>query len=269
MGSLPSRTKQLVIQPSSAAAMQATAPLQTGLNSYVAVALCSFPAGGEAETVLQPGEQLNVLSEDGEWWNVMSLATSKECLVPSSHVAKVWHRWLYEGVSREKAEELLLLPCNGSGSFLIRESQTRQGCYSLSVRRTNHSSWDSVKHYRINRLENGWLFIAPRLTFPSLQELVDYYSETGDGLCCLLKEPCFIQGAVRAPAQNLAPPVVVKKSALNWQELDSSALLSEAPPTEGESPVSLGLREAISSYLFLTEELPLEKGEKGSLWKSA
>ncbi|CAM4549571.1 unnamed protein product [Lepidochelys kempii] len=265
MGSLPSRTKQLVIQSSPAAAMQATAPVQTGLNSYVAVALCSFPAGGEVETILRPGEQLNVLSEDGDWWNVVSLATGKECSVPSSHVAKVWHRWLYEGISREKAEELLLLPCNRSGSFLIRESQTRQGCYSLSVRHTNHSSWDSVKHYRINRLENSWLYIAPRLTFPSLQALVDYYSEIGDGLCCLLKEPCFTQGAVRAPAQDLAPPVVIKKSALNWQELDSSALLSEAPPTEGESPISLGLREAISSYLFLTEELP---PEKGSLWKS-
>uniref|UniRef100_A0A674JWE6 Src like adaptor 2 n=1 Tax=Terrapene triunguis TaxID=2587831 RepID=A0A674JWE6_9SAUR len=188
---------------------------------------------------------------------------------PGAQCPVIAARWLYEGVSREKAEELLLLPCNRSGSFLIRESQTRQGCYSLSVRRTNHSSWDSIKHYRINRLENGWLYIAPRLTFPSLQELVDYYSEIGDELCCLLKEPCFIQGAVRVPAQNLAPPVVIKKSALNWQELDSSALFSEAPPPEGESPVSLGLREAISSYLFLTEELPPEKGEKGSLWKSA
>lgn len=36
-------------------------------------------------------------------------------------------RWLYEGVSRQKAEELLLRPGNRSGSFLIRESQTRQG----------------------------------------------------------------------------------------------------------------------------------------------
>lgn len=36
-------------------------------------------------------------------------------------------RWLYEGVSRQKAEELLLQPGNRSGSFLIRESQTRQG----------------------------------------------------------------------------------------------------------------------------------------------
>ncbi|XP_074868108.1 src-like-adapter 2 isoform X3 [Carettochelys insculpta] len=237
----------------------------------MAVALCSFPVGEEAEPVLRPGEQLSVLSEDGEWWAVVSLATGEECLVPSSHVAKVWHRWLYEGVSREKAEELLLLPCNHSGSFLIRESQTRRGGYSLSVRHSNRASWDSVKHYRIHRLENGWLYIAPRLTFPSLQALVDHYSEIAEGLCCLLKEPCFIQGAVRAPAQALPPPVVVKKATLNWQELNSAVLFSEAPPADEESPVSLGLREAISSYLFLSEGLPPESGsgEKDSEWKSA
>ncbi|KAM6053406.1 src-like-adapter 2 isoform 2-T3 [Theristicus caerulescens] len=85
-------------------------------------------------------------------------------------------RWLYEGVSRQKAEELLLRPGNRSGSFLIRESQTRRGCYSLSVRRSERASWDSVTHYRIHRLENGWLYISPRLTFPSLHDLVDHYS---------------------------------------------------------------------------------------------
>uniref|UniRef100_A0A8C8VN92 Src-like-adapter 2 n=1 Tax=Pelusios castaneus TaxID=367368 RepID=A0A8C8VN92_9SAUR len=262
MGSLPSRRQQLVSQSSP------IAPMQAGLNSSVAVAVCSFPAGGEVETILRPGEQLQILSEDGEWWTVVSLATGRECVVPSSHVAKVRHRWLYEGISREKAEELLLLPCNHSGSFLIRESQTRKGGYSLSVRRSNQASWDSVKHYRIHRLENGWLYIAPRLTFPSLQDLVDYYTEIGEGLCCLLREPCFIHGAERAPAPN-PPPAVVKPSALNWQELDSSVLFSAAPATE-EAPVSLGLREAISSYLFLTEGLPPASGssEKSSLWKS-
>ncbi|KAJ1124699.1 hypothetical protein NDU88_003148, partial [Pleurodeles waltl] len=83
--------------------------------------------------------------------------------------------WLYEGISREKAEELLLLNCNHGGAFLIRESQTRKGGYSLSIRRTSHASWDSIKHYRINRLENGWFYIAPRLTFSTLHDLVEYY----------------------------------------------------------------------------------------------
>lgn len=44
------------------------------------------------------------------------------------------------------------------------------------MRRTELASWDAVTHYRIHRLENGWLYISPRLTFPSLHDLVDHYS---------------------------------------------------------------------------------------------
>lgn len=36
-------------------------------------------------------------------------------------------RWLFEGVGRQKAEELLLLPGNRVGSFLVRESTTERG----------------------------------------------------------------------------------------------------------------------------------------------
>lgn len=50
------------------------------------------------------------------------------------------------------------------------------GCYSLSVRRGERAAWASVTHYRIHRLDNGWLYISPRLTFPSLHNLVDHYS---------------------------------------------------------------------------------------------
>lgn len=52
------------------------------------------------------------------------------------------------------------------------------GCYSLSIRLSRPASWDRIRHYRIQRLDNGWLYISPRLTFPSLQALVDHYSGT-------------------------------------------------------------------------------------------
>ncbi|NXY43534.1 SLAP2 protein, partial [Ceuthmochares aereus] len=230
------------------------------------LALCDFPSGAGAAAVLRMGEQLRVLSEDGEWWLVHSQVSGKECQVPSSCVAKVRYRWLYEGVSRQKAEELLLGPGNQSGSFLIRESQTRRGCFSLSVRHSQRGSWDSVTHYRIHRLENGWLYISPRLTFPSLQDLVEHYSELGEGLCCTLGEPCSVEGAKVATAPAL--PAVVKKPSLNWDKIDSSLLFSEATSLpEEDSPISLGLREAISSYLLLTdapEPSPTAKGAKSS-----
>ncbi|XP_031461508.1 src-like-adapter 2 isoform X1 [Phasianus colchicus] len=271
MGILPSREKPLSAAPSAAVPAPSPLPTQAAPGGFQALALCDFPSGAGATAVLRMGEQLRVLSEDGEWWLVASQVSGKECLIPSSCVAKVRHRWLYEGVSREKAEELLLQPGNHSGAFLIRESQTRRGGFSLSVRRTELASWDAVTHYRIHRLENGWLYISPRLTFPSLHDLVDHYSECGEGLCCTLREPCVMEVAKAVPA--LVRPAVVQKPTLNWNKIDSSVLLSEAvpPPGEGDedSPISLGLREAISSYLLLTDGVdpetdPVGKGAKSS-----
>ncbi|NXK10900.1 SLAP2 protein, partial [Herpetotheres cachinnans] len=231
-------------------------------SSFLALALCDFPSGAGVATVLRMGELLRILSEDGEWWLVVSEVSGKECHIPSSCVAKIRYRWLYEGVSRQKAEELLLQPGNRSGSFLVRESQTRRGCYSLSVRRSERASWDSVTHYRIHRLENGWLYISPGLTFPSLHDLVDHYSEFGEGLCCTLREPCSMEGARAAPVPTM--PAVVKKPSLNWDKIDSSLLFSEATaPPEEDSPISLGLREAISSYLLVTETAAPKQGPAG------
>ncbi|OWK03529.1 SLA2 [Cervus elaphus hippelaphus] len=92
-----------------------------------AVALGSFPVGEQAELSLRLGEPLTIISEDGDWWTVLSDISGREYSVPSIHVARISHGWLYEGLSREKAEELLLLPGNRGGAFLIRESQTRRG----------------------------------------------------------------------------------------------------------------------------------------------
>ncbi|XP_042317497.1 src-like-adapter 2 isoform X4 [Sceloporus undulatus] len=229
MGIFPSRRKEITAEPSpqnSQCLNPSLVVTPPGANISIAIAVCNFPSG-HAEPILRMGEQLKLLSE-----------------------------WLYEGISRAKAEELLLLPYNCEGSFLVRDSQVRKGCYSLSIRHTSHASWDCVKHYRINCLENSWLYISPRLTFSSLQELVDYYSETRDGLCCCLKEPCFIQGSTSHLLHNLSKPVVVSKPALNWQEINSSDFLAEGPVPE-DSPISLGLREAVTSYLLITEDRPL------------
>ncbi|XP_067856377.1 src-like-adapter 2 [Heptranchias perlo] len=256
MGSRPSksrrRTDSVMSSPS------ASQPSADVSKVMVVVALYNYPSASDSEPVISVGERLNVVSEEGDWWKVVSMATGKECHIPCNYVAKVYHRWLFEGISREKAEELLLLPSNRSGAFMMRESQTRKGSYSLSVRRSNNASWDSIKHYRINRLPNGWFYISPRLTFPSLHNMVDYYSESVEGLCCTLKEPCHIQGPPAAQRHH-PDPVVVQKPQLNWSEVDSSALINDNKEPGEESPISVGLREAINSYLFMTEELGLDE----------
>ncbi|KAG7477937.1 hypothetical protein MATL_G00074860 [Megalops atlanticus] len=261
MGSRPSKGGRR----SSALTHQDT-PEPTILDNqrYVVVALYNYPAGGPADCSIRVGERLNVLSDEGDWWRVSSTATGKESYMPSNYTAKVFHSWLFEGISREKAEELLLLPHNQAGSFIIRESQTRRGAYSLSVRRTTSSSWDSVKHYRIHQLQNGFFYISPGLTFPSLFQLVDHYSETNAGLCCLLREPCFIQGSNNVPVVTGPPPMAVRKPTLNWKDVDSSMIFSRDKVDTEESLVSEGLREAINSYLFMTEETNCE--DCGQKW---
>ncbi|XP_074068119.1 src-like-adapter 2 isoform X2 [Macrotis lagotis] len=264
MGSLPSRRRRSLHVPGLSASGQGAGLLQEGLlttvpteeNKTMAVALDSFPAGDRGELVLRLGEPLTIISDNGEWWRVISEATNKEFSVPSSHVAKISHGWLYEGLNREKAEDLLLLPSNRGGSFLIRESQTRRDAYSLSVRLSRPTSRDVVRHYRIHRLENGWFYISPRLTFPSLQALVDYYTEMADDLCSLLKEPCAFHQVL--PLKNIPPPVTVQRPALNWKEVDSSLLLSEVSSSGDTCPISVGLREAIGTYLSMTEDPSLD-----------
>ncbi|NWT06617.1 SLAP2 protein, partial [Mionectes macconnelli] len=235
-------------------------------SGFQALALCDFPSGAGVAAVLRMGEQLRILSEDGEWWLVVSEVSGKECHVPSSCVAKIRHGWLYEGLSRQKAEELLLRPGNHSGSFLIRESQSRRGRHSLSLRRGERAACASVTHYRIHRLENGWIYISPGLTFPSLHSLVEHYSEFSEGLCCPLTQPCSTDGIRAAPAPT---PPLAKSPALHWDKIDSSLLLSENTSPQEESPFSPGLREAISSYLLLSESdsaepEPTGKGAKNS-----
>ncbi|KAI5940533.1 src-like-adapter 2 isoform X2 [Manis javanica] len=239
-------------------------------SKATAVALGSYPVGEHAELSLRLGEPLTIISEDGDWWTVLSEDSGREYSIPSIHVAKISHGWLYEGLSREKAEELLLLPGNPGGAFLIRESQTRKGCYSLSVRLSRPTSWDRIRHYRIQRLDNGWLYISPRLTFPSLQALVDHYSELAEDICCLLKEPCALQRAGLLPGKAIPLPATVQRTPLNWEELDSSLLFSEAPATGEAALLSEGLREAISSYISLTGDISLDdakaqsRGRKGN-----
>ncbi|KAM3921423.1 src-like-adapter 2 [Leptodactylus fuscus] len=263
MGSLPSKRGYSTI-----GATMSTAQINpVVVDKCVFVALYNFPAGGQGDLSIRLGEQLNILSEDGDWWKVKSVFTGQECYMPRKYVTRVYNRWLYKGINREKAEELLLVSSNQSGSFLIRESETRRGCYTLSVRKSNQAAADSIKHYRISQLQNGWFYISPRLTFSTLQDMVDYYSEMADGICCILKEPCVVQFLV-PPAAPSSEPVIVRKPTLNWRDLDSSALFS-GDSNEEDCPVSLGLREAVSSYMFMTDDKDsMAALEREHLWKT-
>ncbi|XP_062316373.1 tyrosine-protein kinase HCK-like isoform X1 [Osmerus eperlanus] len=157
------------------------------------IALYDYEAVNEGDLAFKKGDKLKILVESGEWWKAMAMATGQEGYIPSNYVAKdtlETEEWFFKGVSRKDAERQLLASGNKTGSFMIRDSETTQGSYSLSVRDSDVQSGDTVKHYKIRSLDNGGFYISPRITFSTLQDLVIHYKKQGDGLCQALTSPC-------------------------------------------------------------------------------
>ncbi|XP_073481237.1 tyrosine-protein kinase Blk [Aquarana catesbeiana] len=144
---------------------------------------------------LQKGEKLQLLSDTvGEWWFAKSEVSGQEGYIPSNYVTEVAglesEKFFFNNITRKDAERQLLAPENIPGTFLIRESETNPGTYSLSVRDKDATRGDLVKHYKIRMLDNGGYYISPTLTFSSLQDLVKHYTERADGLCRKLEKHC-------------------------------------------------------------------------------
>ncbi|XP_008330213.1 src like adaptor 1a [Cynoglossus semilaevis] len=214
-------------------------------EDILAVVLQDYPSPQISEPTYRIGEKLRVLERGDYWWRVCSVGTGKENYIPHSHVATVYHGWLYEGVQRKNAEELLLLPENKVGSFLVRENMKERGTYSLSVKH------QVIKHYRIHRLDNSWYFISPGLTFQCLEDMISHYSEAADGLCCMLTSPCLSGTATQWDAEPIAPPVVMRRN-FDWKKVDRNQLVST--DSCSDSIVSYGVRNSIAAYLSLSED---------------
>ncbi|XP_010733077.1 src like adaptor 1a [Larimichthys crocea] len=231
-----------------------------GLEDDMVVVLQDYPSAEISEPIYRMGEKLRLIAQDAYWWRVCSVQTGMENYIPYSHVAKVYHGWLFEGVERQRAEVLLSLPGNRVGSFLVRESARERGQYSLSVKHR------TIKHYRIFRLDNSWYYISPRLTFQCLEDMINHYSDFADGLCCVLTAPC-LSGMTPTPAATSeAPPVVMRRN-FDWKKVERGQLVSTESCSD--NMVSYGVRNSIAAYLSFSGNQPnAETGAKNRKKKS-
>ncbi|KAM4031288.1 tyrosine-protein kinase HCK isoform 1-T6 [Anomaloglossus baeobatrachus] len=165
-----------------------------GDDPVMLVALYDYDGVHPDDLTFQKGDNLQLLEESGEWWKARLTQTGQEGYIPSNYVGRVnsleSEDWYFKAVGRKEAERQLLSPENQAGAFMIRDSETMKGCYSLSVRDYNSQSGNMVKHYKIRTLDNGGFYVSPRKTFSSLQELVSYYKSNMDGLCQYLTKAC-------------------------------------------------------------------------------
>uniref|UniRef100_A0A8C1RN76 Tyrosine-protein kinase n=1 Tax=Cyprinus carpio TaxID=7962 RepID=A0A8C1RN76_CYPCA len=173
--------------PSSTLNPSRPAPI-TGGGVTLFIALYEYDARTEDDLSFQKGEKFHIINNtEGDWWEARSLDTGKSGYIPSNYVAPVdsiqAEEWYFGKMGRKDAERQLLAQDNPRGTFLIRESETTKGAYSLSVRDWDDAKGDHVKHYKIRKLDNGGYYITTRTQFDTVQELVEHYT----GQCNTLK----------------------------------------------------------------------------------
>ncbi|KAM4692018.1 tyrosine-protein kinase HCK [Rhinophrynus dorsalis] len=165
-----------------------------GEEITVLLALYDYDGVHPGDLTFRKGDQLQLIEESGEWWKARLIDTGEEGFIPSNYVGRVnsleSEEWYFKGVSRKEAERQLLSPLNKTGAFMIRDSETMKGCFSLSVRDFSPQSGDTVKHYKIRTLDDGGFYVSTKITFSSLQDLVSHYQSKLDGLCQCLTVPC-------------------------------------------------------------------------------
>uniref|UniRef100_A0A8B9MAH4 GRB2-related adapter protein n=1 Tax=Accipiter nisus TaxID=211598 RepID=A0A8B9MAH4_9AVES len=135
------------------------------------VALYNFQATEKDELPFQKGDTLKILNmEDDQNWYKAELYGC-EGFVPKNYIKVKPHPWYAGRISRHLAEEQLLKRKH-LGAFLIRDSESTPGEFSISVNYGQH-----VQHFKVLRERNGKYFLWEE-KFNSLNELVDFYRTT-------------------------------------------------------------------------------------------
>uniref|UniRef100_A0A3B1IZM0 GRB2 related adaptor protein b n=1 Tax=Astyanax mexicanus TaxID=7994 RepID=A0A3B1IZM0_ASTMX len=132
-----------------------------------AEALYSFRATECDELSFQKGDILKVtnMDDDPNWYTAE--LSGRRGYVPKNYINVRPHAWFVGGISRQAAEgRLRPLEC---GAFLIRESESTPGEFSVSV-----SYGDHVQHFKVLKDGLGQYFIWDEV-FSSLNQLVDFY----------------------------------------------------------------------------------------------
>ncbi|XP_062267187.1 tyrosine-protein kinase fynb isoform X8 [Platichthys flesus] len=156
----------------------------TGVTLFVA--LYDYEARTEDDLTFRKGERFQIInSTEGDWWDARSLTSGGSGFIPSNYVAPVdsiqAEDWYFGKLGRKDAERQLLSTGNSRGTYLIRESETTKGAFSLSIRDWDDVKGDHVKHYKIRKLDSGGYYITTRAQFDALQQLVQHYSGTWNG----------------------------------------------------------------------------------------
>ena len=122
--------------------------------------------------------------------------------------------WYFGKISRVETQKQLMSEPNTHGSFLVRESESTVNTYALSIR-----DQDSVRHYKIKTLDSGGFFISKNHEFDTIQNLVAFYLQQPEGLCCKLLAACI------KVSHWISESIISRTSAIVWAILECLSLI--------------------------------------------
>lgn len=156
---------------------------------YMVIAVHNYKPTSPDDLKLTKGDLLDVLDDsEPNWWKAAN-SDGDIGYIPSNYVKKkrgLEHQeWFLGKMGRQEAM-VILKGANASGTFLVRESESQKGEYSLSV---IHE--DFVKHYRIrSQIVPGGekeVFINDRHRFEDIEKMIEYHRLNAGGLIARLR----------------------------------------------------------------------------------
>ncbi|CAD5123615.1 DgyrCDS11942 [Dimorphilus gyrociliatus] len=135
--------------------------------------LHDFTATANDELSFRRNDVVKVLNmeEDRNWYKAE--LNGREGYIPCTYIKMKPHPWYIPRTSRRTAEDILQgranFPAQENGCFLVRNSESSPGDFSLSVKYN-----DGVQHFKVLRDGVGKYFLWV-VKFESLNQLIDYH----------------------------------------------------------------------------------------------
>lgn len=120
----------------------------------------------------------NLLAADGEF------AAGNKHESVSKRNSHEDENWYMPGIPREFVTEML--EKSEEGSFFVRDSQSRPGCFALTMRVPREANPSGFGNFLIVKVKDGVMIHGFDKVLPDVTALVEHYSQHADGLPCKL-----------------------------------------------------------------------------------
>ncbi|XP_055958828.1 tyrosine-protein kinase ITK/TSK [Patella vulgata] len=168
-------------------------PAKAKQEKLVYIAIYDFEPAEDGDLELIQGEEYTILDKSKEHWWQAEDRNKRSGYIPANYVKKKFgleiYGWYYKDITRDRTESILMEQAK-EGGFLVRDSTSTPGLYTVSVYTENGKvGRDSVSHYHIRKNVNEQFYISHQHCFETIPELIHYHKHNSGGLTTRLREP--------------------------------------------------------------------------------